>query len=71
LIFKEVKLCLEETGLDPLEAVAQGGGEVSAVGERVEVEWEEHTPELGPGGIVSAHLVGRRSLIKEELPVMR
>ena len=63
-------MCLEEIELDLLEEVARGWERVLAVGERVEAEWEERALGRGLGGVVSAHLVTRRLLIKEELPVI-
>jgi len=60
----EVKLCLEEMGLDLLGEVARGQEAVLVVGEGVEAEWEEHAPGLDPVGIVSVPVVVSGFLIK-------
>jgi len=44
--------------------VVQGQEEVSANGEEVEVEWEEHALEPGPVGIVSAPVVEQKLLTR-------
>jgi len=49
---------------DPLGEVVQGVEEVLAVGEGVEVEWEEHAPELDPVESVYALIVEPRLPIK-------
>ena len=55
---------------DLLGEVAQGVEEVLAVGEGVEVEWEEHAPGLDPGDSVYALIVELRFPIKSGFPVI-
>lgn len=60
----EVKLCLEEMGLDLPREVARGQEAVLVVGEGVEVEWEEHAPGLDPAETVFALIVEPRFPIR-------
>lgn len=60
----EVKLCLEEMGLDLLGEVARGQEAVLVVGEVVEVEWEEHALGLDPAETVFALIVEPRFPIR-------
>ena len=57
-------MCLEEMELDLLGEVALGQEAVLVVGERVEVEWEEHAPGLDPAETVYALIVEPRFPIK-------
>ena len=66
----EVKLCLEEMGLDLLGEVALGQEAVLVVGKGVEAEWEEHTPGLDPAETVFALIVEPRFPIKWGFPVI-
>jgi len=60
----EVKLCLEEMGLDLLGEVALGQEAVLVVGKGVEAEWEEHALGLDPAETVYALIAEPRFPIK-------